>query len=50
MNVVKSYVKLYPQMKEVTYQLLEIMKYFFSIIFEDIVAGATQADNLKKMR
>lgn len=40
----------HPQMKEVTYPLLESMKYFFPIIFEDINAGDTQADNLKKMR
>lgn len=40
----------HPQMREVLDPLLEEMKYFFPIIFEDIVAGRTQADNLKMMR
>lgn len=40
----------HPQMREVLDPLLEEMKYFFPIIFEDIIAGATQAENLKKMR
>ena len=40
----------HPQMREVIDPLLEEMKYLFPIIFEDIIAGATQAENLKKMR
>ena len=40
----------HPQMREVIDPLLDELKYFFPIIFEDIVAGATQAENLKKMR
>jgi thymidylate synthase (FAD) len=40
----------HPQMRVVIDSLLEDMKYYFPIIFEDIEAGATQADNLKKMR
>jgi thymidylate synthase (FAD) len=40
----------HPQMRQVIDPLLEAMKYFFPIIFEDIIAGATQAENLKKMR
>jgi thymidylate synthase (FAD) len=40
----------HPQMREVIDPLLEEMKNYFPIIFEDIEAGATQADNLKKMR
>jgi thymidylate synthase (FAD) len=40
----------HPQMREVLDPLLESMKDYFPIIFEDIVPGATQAENLKKMR
>ena len=40
----------HPQMREVLDPLLVEMQYFFPIIFEDIVPGATQAENLKKMR
>ena len=40
----------HPQMREVVDPLLKEMQYFFPIIFEDIIAGATQAENLKKMR
>jgi thymidylate synthase ThyX len=40
----------HPQMREVLDPLLEEMKDYFPIIFEDIFAGDTQAENLKKMR
>jgi thymidylate synthase (FAD) len=40
----------HPQMREVLDPLLEEMKDYFPIIFEDINAGDTQAENLKKMR
>jgi len=40
----------HPQMRQVIDPLLEELKYFFPIIFEDIIAGETQAENLKKMR
>jgi thymidylate synthase (FAD) len=40
----------HPQMREVIDPLLEEMKQTIPILFEDIEAGATQADNLKKMR
>lgn len=40
----------HPQMREVLDPLLKEMQYFFPIIFEDIEAGATQAENLKRMR
>jgi thymidylate synthase (FAD) len=40
----------HPQMREVIDPLLEEMKNYFPIIFEDINAGDTQAENLKKMR
>lgn len=40
----------HPQMREVIDPLLEEMKNCIPILFEDIEVGATQADNLKKMR
>lgn len=40
----------HPQMRQVIDPLLEELKYCIPIIFEDIVAGETQAENLKKMR
>jgi thymidylate synthase (FAD) len=40
----------HPQMRQVIDPLLEEMKSCIPILFEDIEAGATQADNLKKMR
>jgi thymidylate synthase (FAD) len=40
----------HPQMREVVDPLLEEMKTTVPILFEDIEAGATQAENLKKMR
>jgi thymidylate synthase (FAD) len=40
----------HPQMRQVIDPLLEEMKQSIPILFEDIEAGATQADNLKKMR
>jgi len=40
----------HPQMKDVIYPLLKELQILFPIIFEDIIIGDTQADNLKKMR
>jgi thymidylate synthase (FAD) len=40
----------HPQMREVVDPLLEEMKAIIPILFEDIEVGATQAENLKKMR
>jgi thymidylate synthase (FAD) len=40
----------HPQMRQVVDPLLEEMKNCIPILFEDIEAGATQAENLKKMR
>jgi thymidylate synthase (FAD) len=40
----------HPQMREVIDPLLEEMKVTIPILFEDIEVGATQAENLKKMR
>ncbi len=40
----------HPQMREVIDPLLVEMRHCIPILFEDIVAGDTQADNLKKMR
>lgn len=40
----------HPQMREVVDPLLEEMKECIPILFEDIEVGATQAENLKKMR
>ena len=40
----------HPQMRQVIDPLLEEMKATIPIFFEDIIVGATQADNLKMMR
>lgn len=40
----------HPQMREVIDPLLDEMKQTIPILFEDIKPGATQAENLKKMR
>lgn len=40
----------HPQIRQVTVPLLEVFKELIPILYEDIVPGATQAENLKMMR
>lgn len=48
--IMRSTRETHPQMREVVDPLLAEMKVYIPILFEDIEVGATQADNLKKMR